>query len=101
MLPIILGYALSIHKLQGNTSDRLILNAGEREFAAGLLLVDCTGTKTFRGLSVILSPKYERFLQVSESSMFIRRKEEMGRFKQTEHRTIKEYRNADSVDYEG
>ena len=29
MLPIILGYALSIHKLQGNTSERLILNAGE------------------------------------------------------------------------
>ena len=29
MLPIILGYALSIHKLQGSTSERLILNAGE------------------------------------------------------------------------
>ena len=34
MLPTILGYALSIHKLQGNTSYRLILNVGEKEFAA-------------------------------------------------------------------
>ena len=29
MLPTIIGYALSIHKLQGNTSDRLLLNVGE------------------------------------------------------------------------
>ena len=39
MLPIILGYALSIHKLQGDTSERLIPNTREKEFAVGLLLV--------------------------------------------------------------
>ena len=76
MLPIILGYPLSIHKLQGNTSEGLILNAGEKEFAAGLLLVGCTRTKTFQGLSFLPFPNYERFLQVPTSSMFIRRKEE-------------------------
>ena len=32
--------------------------------------------------------------------MFIRRKEEEERLKQIEHRTIEEYRNADSLDYE-
>ena len=34
MLPIILGYALSIHKPQGNTSERIILNARGKEFGA-------------------------------------------------------------------
>lgn len=30
MLPLILGYALSIHKLQGSTCQRVILNAGPK-----------------------------------------------------------------------
>ena len=98
MLPIILAYALSIHKLQGNTSETLIMNAGENEFAAGLLRVGCTRTKTTKGLSFLPFPNYEHFLQASKSSMFIRRKEEEERLKQIEHRTIEEYRNADSVD---
>ena len=100
MLPIILGYALSIHKLQGNTSERLILNARENEFAAGRLLVGCTRTKTFQGLYFILFPTNERFLQISKSSMLTRRKEQGERLKQIEHRTIEEYRNAVSADYE-
>ena len=61
MLSTILGYALIIHKLQGNTSDRLILNVGEKEFAAGLLLVGCMWTKTFQGLSFLPFPNYEHF----------------------------------------
>jgi hypothetical protein len=32
MLPIILGYALSIHKLQGSTCEWVILNPGKKEF---------------------------------------------------------------------
>ena len=63
MLSTILGYALIIHKLQGNTSDRLILNVGENEFAAVLLLVGCMWTKTFQGLSFLPFPinYYEHF----------------------------------------
>ena len=47
MLPMILGYALSIHKLQGATCGNVILNPGSKEFASGLLLVGATRTKTF------------------------------------------------------
>jgi ATP-dependent DNA helicase PIF1 len=42
MLPMLLGYALSVHKLQGNTVDKVILNPGKMEFALGLLLVGAT-----------------------------------------------------------
>jgi ATP-dependent DNA helicase PIF1 len=51
MLPMILGYALSIHKLQGSTCEKVILNPGLTEFAAGLLLVGATRTKSFKGLT--------------------------------------------------
>jgi hypothetical protein len=42
MLPMLLGYALTVHKLQGNTVDKVILNPGKTEFALGLLLVGAT-----------------------------------------------------------
>ena len=62
MLSTILGYALSIHKLQGNTSDRLSLKVGENEFAARFLLVGCMWTKTFQGRSCLPFPNHEHFL---------------------------------------
>jgi hypothetical protein len=64
MLPMILGYALSIHKLQGATCDYVILNPGKKEFASGLLLVGATRTKTFETLAFAPFPNYSRFQQV-------------------------------------
>ena len=67
----------------------IILNASEKEFAAGLLLVGCTRTKTFQWLSFLPFTNYERFLQVSQSAMFIRRKEEEEEgLKQIKHLTM-------------
>jgi ATP-dependent exoDNAse (exonuclease V) alpha subunit len=51
MLPMILGYAMSIHRLQGDTMGKVILNPGETKFPFGLLLVGATRTKTFEGLA--------------------------------------------------
>jgi len=64
MLPMILGYALSIHKLQGATCDYVILNPGKKEFASGLLLVGATRTKTFETLAFAPYPNFSRFQQV-------------------------------------
>ena len=49
-LPLIPGYALTIHKLQGGTEPMVILNVGPTEYAAGLLLVGATRTKHFEDL---------------------------------------------------
>ena len=64
MLPMILGYALSIHKLQGATCDYIILNPGKKEFACGLMLVGATRTKKFETLAFSPFPNYSRFQQV-------------------------------------
>lgn len=57
MLPIILGYALSIHKLQGSTCDKVILNPGVREFASGLLLGWSNANQEFSRTFISSFPK--------------------------------------------
>ncbi|KAL8566185.1 hypothetical protein ACOMHN_034761 [Nucella lapillus] len=66
MLPIILGYALSIHKLQGSTLDKVILNAGLKEFALGLLFVGASRVKRFENLTFEPFPNFERFPQIAK-----------------------------------
>jgi hypothetical protein len=92
MLPVILGYALSIHKLQGSTCDKIILNPGEREFASGLLLVGATRTKSFNGLAFHPFPNYERFDQVRKSKSLALRMQEEKRLEMLEQRTLAKYK---------
>ena len=37
MLPLVPAYAFSIHKAQGQTIDKMVLNVGQREFASGFV----------------------------------------------------------------
>ena len=77
MLPIILGYAITIHKLQGQTCAKLILNPGNSEFASGLLLVGATRTTSFEGLAFAPFPNFSRFEQVNKcKGLKLRLKEE-------------------------
>jgi ATP-dependent exoDNAse (exonuclease V) alpha subunit len=91
MLPIILGYALSIHKLQGSTCERVILNPGKKEFANGLLLVGATRTKRFENLAFAPFPNYSRFLQVNKSKAIKKRKQEEERMQLQQLHTIQKY----------
>ena len=91
MLPLILGYALSIHKLQGSTCNRVILNPGDREFALGILLVGATRTKCFEGLAFKPFPNFARFKQLSNSKALSARQAEEKRMKDLEMWTISKY----------
>ncbi|KAL8617749.1 hypothetical protein ACOMHN_054745 [Nucella lapillus] len=76
MLPIILGYALSIHKLQGSTLDKVILNAGLKEFALGLLFVGASLVKRFEYLTFEPFPNLERFPQIAKCTSLKERLQE-------------------------
>ena len=93
MLPLILGYALSIHKLQRSTCERVILNLGKKEFALGLLLVVATRTKSFEGLPFDLYPNFTRFQQVNNSKSLKQRLIEEKRLKELEVLTLLKFAN--------
>ena len=90
-LPIIPGYALTIHKLQGGTEQLVILNAGPTEYAAGLLLVGATRTKHFEDLAFEPFPNFDRFAQVNKSEEIKRRKKEEARMAHLETATLQEF----------
>ena len=97
MLPMILGYALSIHKLQGATCGKVILNPGPKEFAPGLLLVGATRVKSFESLAFHPFPNFERFQQAFKGKAFQKRTEEEGREVELEERTVQEYQAINSM----
>ncbi|KAL8594719.1 hypothetical protein ACOMHN_051665 [Nucella lapillus] len=88
MLPIILGYALSIHKLQGSTLDKVILNASLKEFALGLLFVGASRVKRFEDLTFEPFPNFERFPQIAKCTSLKERLQEEERMKKQEENTI-------------
>ena len=91
MLPLILGYALSIHKLQGETLDKVILNIGDREFQTGLTLVGASRVKSFEGLAFSPFPNYHRFKQIGNSHSLKRRIKEEERLEILHQKTINKY----------
>ena len=101
MLPLILGYALSIHKLQGETLDKVILNIGDREFQTGLTFVGASRVKSFEGLSFKPFPNYDRFLQISSSPTLKKRMKEEERLELLHQRTLCKYHDIiqNCIDY--
>ena len=67
-LMMILGYALSIHRLQGDTVKKLILNAGEQEFAMGLLLVGATRTESFEEFAFHHFHNFDHFAKITSET---------------------------------
>ena len=91
MLPIVLGYALSIHKLQGSTCDRIILNAGKKEYVSGIMLVGASRVKLFDNLALHPFPNFERFEQVNNNRSVRKQKIEETRMRELQQLTIEKY----------
>ena len=93
-LPLIPSYALSIHRLQGATEDKIILNPGNVEFAAGLLLVGASRTKALEDLAFDdPMPNFVRFEMVNKHPDIKRRKQEEARMAKLETKTVHKYRD--------
>ena len=91
-LPVIPSYALSIHKLQGSTEDKIILDPGPKEFAAGLLFVGATRTRAFEDLALDPMPNFHRFDMVNKKQEIKLRKGEEARMAKLAAETIKKFK---------
>ncbi|KAK3931961.1 ATP-dependent DNA helicase [Frankliniella fusca] len=72
--PITLCYAMSIHKAQGMTLDKVVVNIGDKEFALGLAYVGLTRARCLN--DIIISPfVYDRMKLVNNHKSLAQRKE--------------------------
>jgi ATP-dependent exoDNAse (exonuclease V) alpha subunit len=52
-LPLRMAWAVTIHKSQGLTLDRIRLGLGKKEFSTGLTFVALSRVKTFDGIAIV------------------------------------------------
>ena len=64
MLPLLPGFAFSIHKAQGKTLDRAIINLGHTEFASGLTYTALTRVRSLKDLAFNPTPSLERITRI-------------------------------------
>jgi ATP-dependent DNA helicase PIF1 len=76
MLPLLPGYAISIHKSQGMSLDCVIINLGNREFAYGLTYTSVSRCREFENLAFDPFPSYQRFRGSMNSKKFKQRLKE-------------------------
>ena len=74
MLPLNMGYAISIHNSQGKSMDNLIVNIGPNEFANGLTYTALTRVRKFENLYFEPFFNFDRFdKEIRKQKMFIER----------------------------
>ena len=83
-LPLTLAWAITIHKSQGMTLDRVTVDLGRSEFASGLTFVALSRAKTFNGLRV--EPfDFSRFQRIQHGRHVDARRDEFDRLRRLAH----------------
>src|SRR5579859_908433 len=66
-LPLVLGWAVTIHKSQGLTLKHAVLGLGSREFASGISYVGCSRVRSYRDLAFEKSFVWARLESINEA----------------------------------
>jgi hypothetical protein len=74
MLPLLPGFAFSIHKAQGKTLGKAIINLGGSEFASGLTYTALTRVKSLKDLAFKPMPSMERFTRIFKTKGYLAQK---------------------------
>ena len=67
-LPLKLAWAVTIHKSQGLTLDKVVIDAGKREFSTGLTFVACSRVRQLRDLLFTPPFPFQRLANLANSS---------------------------------
>ena len=74
MLPLNLGYGITIHKSQGMSMDKVIIDIGNREFACGLTYTAISRCRRIEDLAFYPFRNYDRFWRIFGNSIFKERR---------------------------
>ncbi len=66
--PLVLAYAISIHRSQGVTLDKAIVDIEDNEFQAGLTYVALSHVKTLEGLLLKPAFNFDRLTKINKST---------------------------------
>jgi hypothetical protein len=80
-MPLTLAWAITIHKAQGMTLDRVTIDLGRKEFTSGLTFVALSRATTFDGMRVH-SFDLERYKRIENGVYVDARREEFRRLRQ-------------------
>jgi len=75
-LPLKLAWAVTIHKSQGLTLDKVVINLGKREFSTGLTFVACSRVRQLQDLLFTPPFPFQRLSSLSNSSRLKERQQE-------------------------
>ena len=75
-IPLHLAWAVTIHKSQGLTLEKAVIDVGRKEFSSGLTYVACSRVRRLKDLLFAAPFPYERFLNLSKSTRLVERIQE-------------------------
>ena len=82
--PLQLSSAMTIHKAQGLTLDKAVVNIGEKELSLGITYVALSRVKTLKGLLFDKAYVFKRFQDLGKSRLLADRNEEERRMHQVQ-----------------
>ena len=88
MIPLQPSYALTIHKSQGMSLDKIMVNLGNREYSLGLTYVALSRGKKISNVALDPFPEFTRFTRMFTKPGFIQRKEEDNKSAKREEETL-------------
>ena len=88
-LPLIPGYAISIHNSQGMSLDRVMLNVASKEDSCGITYTGMSRVKDIKNLAFKPMPTLDRFKSIFRMQMFKERMAEEKRLARLEEKTIR------------
>ena len=93
-LPLKLAWSVTIHKSQGLTLDKVVINVGKREFSSGLTFVACSRVHRLQDLLFNPPFPYQRLAHLSHNQRLLERQQE-------DHRllSLQPHKNSSSVQF--